>query len=138
MSNGSEQVTYGLNYAFPSAPSLTYGSFKLADTPRLAAWQYVSVTFASVSYISVYQSSAHINNYTTVISSVSATTGGTWSGTMIYTEAQWLTISGPPAFFSTNGIAYWFWVAVGALGGLFALGGTVAFSQQKEAAYRVR
>jgi hypothetical protein len=138
LGNGSEQVSYGMNYGLPTAPSLTYGSFKLTDTPRLAAWQYVSINYAAVSYISVYQASAHVNNYTTIVSSVSATTAETWTGTVVYTEAQWVSISGPPAFFSTNGIAYWFWVAVGALGGLFALGGTVAFAGNKEASYRVR
>ncbi|HEV2449663.1 MAG TPA: hypothetical protein VGU43_04540 [Thermoplasmata archaeon] len=138
LSNGSEQVSYNFAFGLPIAPGLTYGAFKLVDVPRLAAWQYIAVNFGGSSYLSTYQTKTNIGNYTTVIASVAPTTGQSWVGTIVYTEAQWIGISSTPGLFTTGWFAFNFWWIVGGFAGLMGIGGTVAFAQRRGAASRVR
>jgi hypothetical protein len=113
--NGSETLTYVFQYHFPVAASLSYGAFKLVDIPRLAAWQYLSVSFGGAAYTSVYQVTSNVGNYTTVVASVSPTASNSWVGTVTYTGVQWDAISQAPGFFSTNGLEYWWFVLIGAI-----------------------
>lgn len=138
LTNGSESVTYSFPMGLPAAPSLAYGNAKLTDTPFLAPWQYVAINFAGTSYLSAYQAAKVQGNYTTIVPTVLPTTNASWVGTVTYTESQWLSISGAPGFFTPAGLAYWFWVLVGAFAGLLGIGGTVAYAKSKSGTFRVR
>jgi hypothetical protein len=135
--NGTETITYVFNFGLPIAPSLSYLTFKVADVPRLAAWQYAAVSFGGAAYTSVYQVKASIGNYTTLVASVVPTTAAAWVGTVTYTAAQWDLISAPPAFFSENGIQFYWFELIGAIL-LFTGLGASAWATRNQRALRIR
>ena len=117
-----EQVTYSFLYRLPAEPTLSYGAFKVADLVTLAPSQYVSVTYAGTSYLTDYTATGVKGNYTTLLSAASPMTNESWVGTVQYTQAQWNSISSPPGFFTINGIAYYWYVAIGVIAGAIAGG----------------
>jgi hypothetical protein len=135
--NGTETITYVFNFGLPIAPSLSYATFKVADTPRLAAWQYAAVSFGGAAYTSVYQVKANVGNYSTLVSSVVPTTAAAWVGTVTYTTDQWDLISAPPAFFSQNGIQFYWYEVIGAIL-LFTGLGASAWATRNQRGLRVR
>jgi hypothetical protein len=134
--NDSEVLTYVFSFGLPTAPSLSYGTFKVADIPWLAAWQYSAVSFGGASYTSIYQVKANVGNYTTLVSSVVPTTAATWVGTITFTAAQWGILSSAPGIFSTNGIEYYWFVLIGAI--LAVVGGSSAWVVGNERSLSVR
>lgn len=135
--NGSETITYVFDFGLPIAPSLSYGAFKVADTPRLAAWQYASVSFGGAAYTTIYQTKANVGNYTTIVSSVVPTTPAAWVGTVTYTGAEWDQISTGPGLLSLGGLEYDWLIFVGAIMGVLGLG-TSGWVINQQRALRVR
>ncbi len=132
-----EQVTYSFLYGLPSAPSLAYATFKALDKVTLSAAQYVSVTFAGTSYLTKYTAAHAEGNTTTISSSIVATQNESWVGTVQYTQAQWNSISAPPGFFTVEGIAYYWYLLIGAIAA-GVVGGSAWAAKGRSAARELR
>jgi hypothetical protein len=130
-----EQATYDFPFGFPAAPGVTYGSFKLTDTPEVAGPQYAVVTIGGTAYTTTYAAYSPGKTYA-VVASVSPTTTTYWVGVLYYTGAQWDSISAPPGIFSASGLEYWWFVLIGAI--LAVAGGSSAWVTRNERGLRTR
>lgn len=109
-----EQVTYQFTFVLPTAAAVTYSGFKLADFLGISGVQYVSVTFGGTAYTTTYQAYPP-HAWESVATGVNPAVATTWIGIVDFTGPQWDSISSPPGIFSANGIAYWWYVFLGAI-----------------------
>ena len=99
-----EQVTYEGDYELPSAPDLSYGPTHITE-------QFITPTNQTTVFDINGQSLLNVisgKNGTISLMTVSPTQKNTLIQIVEYTSSQWTAVSGPPGFFSVNGILYYF------------------------------
>jgi hypothetical protein len=130
-----EQVTYQFTFGFPTASGISYGATKLIDDIAVAPAQYSIVTFGGTAYTTAYQ--AYVQGVRNVVASaVTPTTATVWIGVIDFTGPQWDSIATNPGLFSSSGLEYWWFVAIGAI--IAIVGGSSAWVTRNERALRVR
>ena len=99
-----EQVTYQGNYVMPSAPDLSYSSSVISERFNVNASQTTVLDINGQSLLSTISG----KNGTITLMTVNPTQKSTLIQIVDYTSSQWESVSGPPGFFSVNGILYYF------------------------------
>jgi hypothetical protein len=66
-----------------------------------------------------------------LVSGISPTSPTSYYAIVDYTASQWQSISHPAGFFTYDGIAYYYWLAIGAIASLLALGVGVRHAKTK-------
>lgn len=127
--NYIEQVQYSGAFQLPSAPDLSYSVANITFPLTVPASQVQVLTLAGSSYL---PSLGNKTNGTAVLeSSVSPTTSLSYYSIVEYTESQWQDISHPAGLFTIAGIAYYYWLAVGAVASILGLAGGVRHAHAK-------
>ena len=99
-----EQVTYQGNYFLPSAPDLSYSNSIISEMLSINASQ---TTVLDINGLSLLNAISGKNGNVTLMT-VNPNQKTTLIQIVDYTSTQWTTVSGPPGFFSVNGILYYF------------------------------
>lgn len=99
-----EQVTYQGNYLLPSAPDLSYSNSIISERLSINASQTTVLDINGLSLLSTISG----KNGTVTLMTVNPNQKTTLIQIVDYTSSQWEEVSGPPGFFSVNGILYYF------------------------------
>ena len=99
-----EQVTYEGNYFLPTAPDLSYSSSVISEKFNVSTSQTTVLDINGLSLLNTISG----KNGTITLMTVNPNQKTTLIQIVDYTSTQWTTVSGPPGFFSVNGILYYF------------------------------
>ena len=99
-----EQVTYEGNYCLPSAPDLTYSSAAISEKFNVSTSQTTVLDINGLSLLNTISG----KNGTITLMTVNPNQKTTLIQIVDYTSSQWTAVSGPPGFFTMNGILYYF------------------------------
>ena len=99
-----EQVTYEGNYCLPSAPDLTYSRSAISEKFSVPTSQTTVLDINGLSLLNTISG----KNGTITLMTVNPNQKTTLIQIVEYTSSQWTAVSGPPGFFSVNGILYYF------------------------------
>ncbi len=121
--NYIEQVEYQGSFKLPSAPDLSYGPAQLTEQFNISTSQVTVLDINGVSYLTTISGK---NGTITLSSAVNPTSTTTYLEIVHYTSTQWDAVSGPPGFFSVQGIEYYFDEIVLGIMALVGLGGGAA------------
>ena len=127
--NYIEQVQYSGTLQLPSAPDLSYSSANITFPLTVPASQVQVLTLGGSSYINTLGN--RTNGTIPVVLSVNPTSPTSYYAIVDYTASQWQSISHPAGFFTYDGIAYYYWLAIGAIASLLALGVGVRHAKTK-------
>ena len=122
-----EQVTYEGNYYLPSAPDLSYSSAEISEKFNVSTSQ---TTVLDINGLSLLNTIAGKNG-TITLTTVNPTQKSTLIQIVDYTSSQWTAVSGPPGFFSVNGILYYFDEIVLGIIAVVGLGGGAAVARTR-------
>jgi hypothetical protein len=118
--NYIEQVGYQGHFELPSAPDLSYGATNISLPLSVPASQIQILDVNGVSYLSTLGNKT--NGTVTLISTANPTSTNSYLAYVDYTASQWQDISHPAGIFTIDGIAYYFFIAIGVVAGLIGLG----------------
>ena len=104
-SNYIEQVEYQGSFRLPSAPDLSYGLTQLTEKFNISTSQVSVLDINGVSYVNEISGK---NGTIVLLSSVNPTSQTQFLQIVDYSSSQWEKVSGPPGFFTMNGILYYF------------------------------
>ena len=124
-----EQVGYQGTLNLPSAPGLTYGPANITLNLTVPADQFQVLTLGGSSYINSLGNKT--NGTVQLVYGISPTSPTSYYAIVDYTASQWQSISHPAGFFTYDGIAYYYWLAIGAIASLLALGVGVRHAKTK-------
>ena len=127
--NYIEQVQYSGTFQLPSAPDLSYGYSNITFPMTVPASQVQVLTVAGNSYINALGNKT--NGTVQLISGLDPTSPTSYYAIVEYTASQWQSISHPAGFFTYDGIAYYYWLAIGAIASLLGLGVGVRHANTK-------
>ena len=127
--NYIEQVQYSGTFELPSAPDLSYSASNITFPLTVPASQVQVVTLGGTSYINSLGNKT--NGTAQLVSGMQPTVAIPYYAIVDYTASQWQGISHPAGFFSYDGIAYYYWLAIGAIASLLALGVGVRHAKTK-------
>ena len=99
-----EQVTYEGNYYLPAAPDLTYLNSVISEKFNVSTVQTTVLDINGLSLLNVISG----KNGTVTLTTANPNQKTTLIQIVDYTSSQWESVSGPPGFFSVNGILYYF------------------------------
>ena len=99
-----EQVTYEGSYQLPMAPDLTYSNSVISEKFNISTSQTTVLDVNGLSLLNTISS----KNGTITLLTVNPNQKTTLIQIVDYTSSQWTAVSGPPGFFSVNGILYYF------------------------------
>ena len=131
LSSGSyiEQVQYSGTFQLPSSPDLSYTTANITFPLTVPADQVQVLTLGGTSYTTTLGN--RTNGTVQLVSGVPATGATSYYSIVDYTASQWQSISHPAGFFTYDGIAYYYWLAIGAIASLLALGVGVRHAKTK-------
>ena len=131
LSSGSyiEQVQYSGTFALPSSPDLSYSTANITVNLTVPASQFQVLTLGGTSYTNTLGN--RTNGTVQLVSGVPPTSSTDYYAIVDYTASQWQSISHPAGFFTYDGIAYYYWLAIGAIASLLALGVGVRHAKTK-------
>ena len=98
-----EQVMYQGNYFLPSAPDLSYSNSIISENLSINASQTTVLDINGLSLLNTISG----KNGTITLTTVNPNQKTTLIQIVDYTSSQWESVSGPPGFFSVNGILYY-------------------------------
>ena len=127
--NYIEQVQYSGTFELASAPDLSYGASNITFPLTVPADQVQVLTLGGSSYINSLGNKT--NGTVQLVSGISPTSPTSYYAIVDYTASQWQSISHPAGFFTYDGIAYYYWLAIGAIASLLALGVGVRHAKTK-------
>ncbi len=127
--NYIEQVQYSGSFQLPSAPDLSYTTANITFPLTVPADQIQVLTLGGTSYTTTLGN--RTNGTVQLVSGMPATGATAYYAIVDYTASQWQSISHPAGFFTYDGIAYYYWLAIGAIASLLALGVGVRHAQTK-------
>ena len=127
--NYIEQVQYSGTFGLPSAPDLSYSASNITFPLTVPASQVQVLTLGGTSYINSLGNKS--NGTAQLVSGINPTSSTSFYAIVDYTASQWQSISHPAGFFTYDGIAYYYWLAIGAIASLLALGVGVRHAQTK-------
>ena len=127
--NYIEQVQYSGAFQLPSAPDLSYSASNITLNLTVPADQFQVLNIGGNSYTGALGNKT--NGTVQVISSINPTTSTSFYMIVEYTASQWQSISHPAGFFTYDGIAYYYWLAIGAIASLLGLGVGVRHAKTK-------
>ena len=99
-----EQVTYEGSYYLPTAPDLSYSSSVISEKFNVSSSQTTVLDINGLSLLNTISG----KNGTISLVTVNPNQKITLIQIVDYTSSQWESVSGPPGFFSVNGILYYF------------------------------
>ena len=117
--NYIEQVGYQATFSLPSAPDLSYGEANFTLPLSVPASQFQVLEVNGVSYLSTLGNKT--NGTAELLSSVNPTSTISYLAYVDYTATQWQSISHPAGIFTYDGIAYYYFIAIGAIAGIIGL-----------------
>ena len=126
-----EQVQYSGTFQLPSSPDLSYGAANITFPVTVPASQVQVLTLGGTSYINSLGNKT--NGTVQLVSAVNPTSPTSYYSIVEFTASQWNSISHPAGFFTYDGIAYYYWLAIGAIASLLALGVGVRRANNKKA-----
>lgn len=115
-----EQVGYQATFSLPSSPDLSYSASNFSLPLSVPASQFQVLDVNGVSYLSSLGNKT--NGTAVLLSSVNPTTPITYLAYVDYTATQWQSISHPAGIFTYDGIAYYYFIAIGVVAALIGLG----------------
>ncbi len=118
--NYIEQVGYQGSFLLPSAPDLSYGSANLTIGLTVPASQFQVLDVNGVSYLPSLGNKT--NGTVALISATNPSTQISYLAYVDYTASQWQSISHPAGIFTYDGIAYYYFIAIGVIAALIGLG----------------
>ena len=127
--NYIEQVQYSGTFQLPLSPDLSFGTANITFPLTVPASQIQVLTLAGTSYINSLGNKT--NGTVAILPSVNPTTPTSYYAIVDYTASQWQSISHPAGFFTYDGIAYYYWLAIGAIASLLGLGVGVRHAKTK-------
>lgn len=127
--NYIEQVQYSGTFSLPSAADLSYGAANITFPLTVPADQVQVLTLGGGSYTSTLGN--RTNGTVQLVSGVPPTASTAYYSIVDYTASQWQSISHPAGFFTYDGIAYYYWLAIGAIASLLGLGVGVRHAKTK-------
>ena len=117
--NYIEQVGYQATFGLPSAPDISYGTANFSLPLSVPADQFQALDVNGASYLSTIGNKT--NGTEVLLSSVNPTSSITYLAYVDFTASQWQSISHPAGIFTYDGIAYYYFVAIGAIAGIIGL-----------------
>lgn len=117
--NYIEQVGYNGIFQLPSAPDLSYSTSNVTLPLSVPADQFQVLDISGASYLSSIGNKT--NGTVTLISSANPTAVNSYLAYVDYTASQWQSISHPAGIFTYDGIAYYYFIAIGAIAGIIGL-----------------
>ena len=127
--NYIEQVGYQGSFLLPSAPGLSYGPANVTVNLTVPASQFQVLDINGASYLSTLGNKT--NGTVALLTSTNPTTQISYLAFVDYTASQWQSISHPAGIFTYDGIAYYYWLAIGAIASLLGLGVGVRHANTK-------
>ncbi len=127
--NYIEQVQYSGTFGLPSAPDLSYSASNITFPLTVPASQIQVLTLGGVSYTNALGNKT--NGTVQLVSGINPTVSTSYYAIVEYTASQWNQISHPAGFFTFDGIAYYFFIAIGAIAGILGLAGAVRHAHTK-------
>ena len=127
--NYIEQVQYSGTFQLPSSPDLSYGAANITFPVTVPASQVQVLTLGGTSYINSLGNKT--NGTVQLVTAVDPTSPTSYYSIVEFTASQWQSISHPAGFFTYDGIAYYYWLAIGAIASLLALGVGVRHAKTK-------
>ena len=115
-----EQVGYQATFSLPSSPDLSYSASNFSLPLSVPASQFQVLDLNGVSYLSSLGNKT--NGTAVLLSAVNPTTPITYLAYVDYTASQWQSISHPAGIFTYDGIAYYYFIAIGVIASLIGLG----------------
>lgn len=118
--NYIEQVGYQATFSLPSVPDISYGAANFTLPLSVPAGQFQALDVNGVSYLSTLGNKT--NGTVVLLSSVNPTSKISYLAYVDYTASQWQSISHPAGIFTYDGIAYYYFIAIGVIAALIGLG----------------